>query len=684
MDDIFGFDEPEVEQSVEIEGETIHERSAGYQFALRVVEKERELAALIKVNQEKIDEQHNLTQEIARVRKEMQARIDSLAQREMQVREELFDVRRQIRNLKDEIENAKRLLRQALENEQKQERYIQNKILFDKRMADYAYNSKILPHQKDGAFILATNMRCILGDKRGAGKTLTSIAAWDMNQSQRVLVIVPDDVVNNFVHEIHFWAPHRNVFSVGKMPKIQREFALEVARNLDQFCIVVNYSAWRKDKSLIQSLIDLRFDTIVLDEAHLLKNTSTAAYKGVREIVLAENCCPKCSGAVERRSISRWDSADFCANCDWNSKDGSTWEFLDRCSAKMVIPMTGTVILNKPQDLYALLSLIDPVGFDSERSYLNRYCVQDFYTSKWRFMSGGLETLTKKLSGKYIARPGVKTPGQVIEVREIELDPELYPNQHRVITQLSKHAQILLDSGKKMTILATIALITRKRQANIWPAGIQLKNEDGDVIFSVGDEVQESVKLDECLKYNPSDDEWEGLIPEFTESGDMELGSRVVVFSQFKGPLAELERRLKRAGITVARYDGDTPEHARRGIELDFDRKFCDEPGYEKKYQVLLANYKTGGTGLNFTGATETIILDEEWNPGKADQAFGRTDRLGQIEETRVTILRLKDSIDDWMVALNEEKKNLIEGFETSTKDLGDELLNALKGGTIL
>lgn len=680
--DIFGLPS-EPEKHIEVDGEVIPERSAAYNAAVLLTEKEKQLAALTEANNEKLERQKFLNNEISRVRKEMQDQINKLAEEEMQIREELYDVRRDIRNLKWEIENARRLLRQALENEQKQEQYLKNKILFDKRMSQYAYSDRILEHQKDGAFILATNMRTILGDKRGAGKTLTAIAAWDMNQSQRVLVLVPDDVVRNFVHEIHFWAPHRNVFPVGKMSKVEREFALNVARNLDQFVIVVNYSAWRKDKSLIQSLIDLRFDTVVLDEAHLLKNTNTAAYRGVREIVLGENCCPKCGGAVERRPIDRWTSADYCVNGDWASNDGSTWEFLDRSSIKMVIPMTGTVILNKPQDLFALLSLIDPIQFDSEINYLRMYCEQDWFTGKWKFKSGGLDSLTKKLSGKYIAREGVKTPGQVIEVRELDMDPELYPLQHRIITQLSKHAQIILDSGKKMNIMYTIALITRKRQANVWPAGISLKNEDGDVVFTVGDEVRESIKLDECIKWDPKEKEYSGLIPEYTENGDMELGARVVVFSQFKGPLAELEKRLTEAGIKVARYDGDTPQHKRDEIEIDFDRKFCDEPGYVKKYQVLLANYKTGGTGLNFTGATETIILDEEWNPGKADQAFGRTDRLGQIEETRVTILRLKNSIDDWMVELNKQKQEMIEGFEQSTVDLANELLNAMKGGTV-
>jgi SNF2 family DNA or RNA helicase len=214
-----------------------------------------------------------------------------------------------------------------------------------------------------------------------------------------------------------------------------------------------------------------------------------------------------------------------------------------------------------------------------------------------------------------------------------------------------------------------------------------LKNEKGDVVFSVGDEVRESIKLDKIIKYDVTG-ELQGLIPEFTEDGDKELGSRVVVFSQFKGPLAELERRLKTAGISVVRFDGDTPDDIRNQAKLDFDRKFCEQPDYNEgngyKWQVILCNYKTGGVGLNFTAATEMIILDEEWNPGKADQAFGRIDRMGQTEETNVHILRIANSIDSWMVKLNEQKKEIIDGFESSASNVASDLLTAMKNGDII
>jgi SNF2 family DNA or RNA helicase len=455
----------------------------------------------------------------------------------------------------------------------------------------------------------------------------------------------------------------------------------------EQFVIVVNYSSWRKDKTLIPDLINLRFDTIVMDEAHEMKNTSTSAYRGVREIVLAENCCPRCSGEVKRQATEdNWDSFLKCTACAWDSLSDPDWEFGDRCSAKMVTPMSGTVILNKPQDLFALLSLVDPVNFRQVKDFLRVYCMQDMYTGKWRFKPGGLDTLKHKLSGRYIAREGVKTPGQKIYTHDLVMDPSLYPDQWKVITQLSKHAQILLDSGKKMNILATIALITRKRQANVWPAGIQLKDEEGNVVFNVGEEVTESIKIDKCVQY--SEGEWQGLLPEFTEEGDMDLGSRVVVFSQFKGPLKELERRCALAGIKAVRFDGDTPDSVRDQVKLDFDRKYCEAEGYNNgngpKWQVLLANYKTGGVGLNFTSATEMIELDQEWNPGKEDQARGRIDRMGQVEHTNVHVINVERTIDAWMNALNDEKASLIDGFNSMAEPLSTQLLDAMKNGDML
>jgi SNF2 family DNA or RNA helicase len=676
----------EVAAANEVESQVATELSS---TAVEILNKERRLQELETIIEPSRTRMQEIREQVHALRMEMQAKIDVLQTESQELESKIFDTRREIRNLKVEIDALRRRLAIELEQQRQQEAFKTNVLEYSKTIANYSYMEKILPHQKEGAFILATAGRAILGDKRGLGKTLTSLATADALQAQKILVLCPDDVLSNFVNEIHYWAPHRTVFPIGKMPKAQRDFAFDMASKVDQFIMVCNYSAWRKDKSMLDSFVKLGLEMVIADEAHELKNTSTSAFKGVKKIVLSENCCPMCKSMDLTTSI-KWEYGyyDKCNKCDWQSNSSvHEWSQLDRCSVRYMFPMTGTVILNKPQDLFALLHLVDPVVFSDEYRYLAMYCTQDYYTGKWVFQTGGLERLTGRLAGKFLARDeksaGVIRPKQSIIIHEIEFDKDRYHKQWRVIEQLSKHAQIILDSGKTMNPLATITLILRKRQANVYPAGITVKNENGDVVFSVADDVTESVKLDKCI-----DDNGEGLIAEFTENGDKELGARVVVFSQFKGPLADLERRLTHHGISVVRFDGDTPEQIRSQVKVDFDRKICEDPDYNNglgyKWQVCLANYRTGGVGLNFTAATETIFLDEEWNPGKADQAMGRTDRIGQTEETNVHILRIPGTIDTWMVQLNEQKQEIIDGFERSASDTAKSLLDAMKNGDIV
>ena len=643
--------------------------------------------------QEREDAVKDLTKEIEDYKTEMKLVLDALTVKRADIEAELWDDRKKMRMLAEEVYRAERLLRQALENEQTKKLYQSNSLRFDEITADLHWRKFAFKHQIEGAKLLATAKRSICGDKMGLGKSLTSLIYLDMLESQRALYIVPDDTVSNMVNEISRWAPHREILQLGKLSKGERDLMIKVTTFMQSYVVVVNYSAWRKDKSLLKSLTGMRFDTCVIDEAHMIKETTTAAYKGVKTIIMAENSCPDCGMPVESIHLPFVPEdyrlrQDFIActstSCSWSTNmdrsNDVNRDAYEMCSIKNVLPMTGTVILNKPTDLFSLLSLIDPVNFHEKYVFERDYCAQDYYNNnRIIFKPGGLDALISKLSGKYIARDrksaGIVLPEQEIINYELVLDPDQYPDQYRVIKQLSERAAIMLNSGKKMNILATIALITRKRQANVWPAGITMKDDEGNVVFSVGDDVRESIKLDKCI-----DPTGAGLIPDVTAEGNMELGERVAVFSQFKGPLIELERRLKAANISVVRFDGDTPDHVKNQVKLDFDVTTC---GDSPKWQVVLANYKTGGMGLNFTGVTQMILLDLEWNAGKNDQALGRIDRLGQTKETCVHVLHIDKSIDTWMQALMNNKRAMVEGFE-NTAVLSDLLRDALGDGDIL
>lgn len=649
-------------------------------------------------NAEAMSMRSQINAEKEALRRSFDEQMMEISNREIAIREAVQAGYRAITAAQRAVKDAEQQLRDALIAQANNAKLRQAGIEFDETTKSLSWRVKILHHQTDGAMYLANAKRGVLADKMGLGKTLTSLASADMLKVNKLLVIVPDDVASNFVNEIVYWAPHRHVVMVGKRAKVERDMIFNILLpTLTEFTVVVNYSAWRRDKGMLDQLIDCRFEMVIMDEAHSIKNVRTSAFKGCEKIVLAVNSCPVCSGRIQlvhddseksdwnqkrdfnicvgeqKVSTNRLDLDQvFGKGCGWSEESdraaGVKRDYFAMRSIKNIITMTGTPILNKPTDIFAMLRLIDPITYSSEADFVYNYCARGM-DNKIVFRAGGMESLVKRLSGIYIGRDrgtaGVVLPKQGIIQHHLEFDKVKYADQARVIKQLNKHAALMLSDGKVLPIPAIIALITRKRQATVWPAGIEIKDpETGIVVFRVADDVDQSQKLDFILESPETTDskEWEGLAYDLTGGGDKINGERVVIFSQFKTPLRELERRFNAAGISVARFDGDTNDLDRNEMKVDFDRKFAHDTEY--KWQVILCNYKTGGVGLNFTAATQVIELDSEWNPGKRDQAYARVDRMGQTEETTVHRIILDESIDKWIEGLVESKENMINAFE--------------------
>jgi SNF2 family DNA or RNA helicase len=92
---------------------------------------------------------------------------------------------------------------------------------------------------------------------------------------------------------------------------------------------------------------------------------------------------------------------------------------------------------------------------------------------------------------------------------------------------------------------------------------------------------------------------------------------------------------------------------------------------------------------LNLTSATATHIIDEEWNPGKRDQAYARTDRIGQELENDVYIYRIPASIDTWMSNTINRKEQMVSAFQDTMVDesadmTAESLSEAMRTGEIL
>ena len=136
---------------------------------------------------------------------------------------------------------------------------------------------------------------------------------------------------------------------------------------------------------------------------------------------------------------------------------------------------------------------------------------------------------------------------------------------------------------------------------------------------------------------------------------------KIVLFSQWTSFLTLLEPHLREAGLRFTRLDGTMSVAKRDGALKVFD----NDPGCT----IMLASLAVASVGLNLVVANTVIMCDSWWAPSIEDQAVDRIYRLGQKRECSVFKLVVKDSIEQRVLAIQEEKRLLMRSAFNEGED---------------
>ncbi len=128
-------------------------------------------------------------------------------------------------------------------------------------------------------------------------------------------------------------------------------------------------------------------------------------------------------------------------------------------------------------------------------------------------------------------------------------------------------------------------------------------------------------------------------------------GHKVLIFSSFTKVLDDLEKQLSLHGVACYNLQGKTAAKDRLAMANAFNTS--------DDVMVMLVSLKAGGTGLNLPGADFVIHLDPWWNWAAESQATDRAYRIGQTHPVTVLKLICHDSIEEKVVALQQEKEKL-------------------------
>jgi SNF2 family DNA or RNA helicase len=154
----------------------------------------------------------------------------------------------------------------------------------------------------------------------------------------------------------------------------------------------------------------------------------------------------------------------------------------------------------------------------------------------------------------------------------------------------------------------------------------------------------------------------------------LENRHKALVFSQFVGHLNLIREYLDGRNISYRYLDGSTPPKERKKQVDGFQSGEGD---------LFLISLKAGGLGLNLTAADYVIHMDPWWNPAVEDQASDRSHRIGQLRPVTVYRLVTKGTIEEKIVKLHQEKRDLagslLDGSDISGKISAEELIRLIR-----
>ncbi len=313
---------------------------------------------------------------------------------------------------------------------------------------------------------------------------------------------------------------------------------------------------------------------------------------------------------------------------------------LKEINAKARFALSGTPIENSLMELWSIFDFIMPGYLYDEKKFSVRY------HKKLHESPEVLEELNKLIKPFILRRRKKEVLKELPEKIEKTLMVDMNEEQKKIYGTYANHAVELIekkvkDEEFKKSKLEILAYITKLRQLCLDP----------------------SVLIDD---YMGGSGKIEALVELLHKSID--ANHRILVFSQFTSVLKNINRRLTEEGISYSYLDGSVPSAKRMKMVKDFN---------EEETSIFLISLKAGGTGLNLTSADIVIHFDPWWNPAVEDQATDRAHRIGQKNVVEVIKIIAKGTIEEKIIALQEEKKKLISEL------MGDELAGGESFGTM-
>jgi len=309
--------------------------------------------------------------------------------------------------------------------------------------------------------------------------------------------------------------------------------------------------------------------------------------------------------------------------------------------AKFTLLLTGTPVQNHLAEIWNLFDIAVPGLLGSYKHFTSTF-VQPVRTIKNEIQYDRLKLMIQP----FILRRVKSQVAQELPLKtEINIYVELSDKERVLYESVRAHALETIDHGT-LSMVTALQEINKLRLLSCHPQLVQPKSK------VESSKMGRLMEIIECLCQNDH---------------------IALVFSQFTRHLGLVRKKLDEIGVSYLYLDGKTSAKQRAQLVNEFNRG---------ETRIFLISLKAGGVGLNLTTADFVIHLDPWWNPAIESQATDRAYRIGQDKPVTVYRMISKNTIEEQILALHEEKRlmadTLLEGSSMASELTPQELLRLL------
>lgn len=327
------------------------------------------------------------------------------------------------------------------------------------------------------------------------------------------------------------------------------------------------------------------------------------------------------------------------------NRSSVSWKLVNALQKKYILLLTATPVQNRLTELYNLITVLKPGQLKSPREFSRQFVVRgDPRLPKNRGV------LRELLSDVMVRHSRGQISLQLPPRRAHTIRLNLHSEERALYEEINALARHMMTDREGVSAAHRFGLRTLLREASSSAAAThstllslaQVKN-----LSPYRSDLLQLAEKAQAVRTSAKADALHKVLAAQAKGGE---GDKVLIFTQFRATQDMLAERLREWDIPFALYHGG----------LTTGQKDTAIREFHAHLPVLLST-EAAGEGRNLQFCRVMVNFDLPWNPLRIEQRIGRIHRVGQDRPVDIFNLSARGTIEDFVLNILDRKLNMFE-----------------------